>query len=251
MRTLLAHLQPIGAVARREVGSFFNSLIAYVVLAVFLAVNGLFFWVFPGNVLESGLAQLDALFFFTPWLFLFLVPALTMRAISEELRQGTYELLLSKPLLRTHLLLGKFAATVALVVVSLLPTVLYYATVYQLGAPTGNLDQGATWGAYIGLVLIGMTFAAVGLWSSTLSQNQIVAFLVGAFVCFFLYQGFAYLALIPSLLEHSAWLSSLGLLAHYESISRGVVDSRDLLYFSSLTVFFLAAAGRSLHSRHA
>lgn len=238
-------------IAGREVAGFFNSLIAYVVLAVFLTFNGLFFWVFEGNVLESGLAQLDTLFFFTPWLFLLLVPALTMRALAEEFRMGTYELLLAKPITRLQLVAGKFLATVGLVAASLLPTLLYYFTVSYLANPLKGVDHGATIGAYLGLLFMGAAFAAIGLWSSSLTQNQIVAFLVGAFLCFFLYQGFAYLARVPGLVGFAGSLEALGMLAHYESIARGVVDSRDVLYFLSITAVFLAACLATLQKRHA
>lgn len=244
-------MQPVFVIAGREIASFFNSLIAYVVLAVFLTFNGLFFWVFEGNVLESGLAELDTLFFFTPWLFLLLVPALTMRALAEEFRQGTYQLLLSKPITPAQLLAGKFLATLALVALALVPTLIYYLTLSYLGNPPGNLDVGAIRGAYLGLLLMGAAYAAIGLWSSALSDNQIVAFLIGAFVCFFFYQGFAYVAQVPSLLGVSATIGAIGMLAHYESIARGVVDVRDVLYFFSLTAVFLALTNAALRRRHA
>lgn len=230
----------------KEVSTFFNSLIAYVVLGVFLVFNGLFFWLFDGNVLNTGLAEMGNLFYFGPWLFLLLVPAITMRAFSEELQAGTLETLLTKPITLNQLLGGKFLAAVVLIVLAIAPTLVYYAMLWWLANPVGNLDHGAIWGSYIGMVLLGASFASIGLWASTLTQNQLVALIVAAFVCFFLFLGLGFLSELPALQGIAYGLAQLGMLEHYESIQRGVVDSRDVLYFLSVIFFFLLLSRWSL-----
>ena len=224
---------------RKEVASFFNSLIAYLVIAVFLTGVGLFFWLWEMNVLETGVATMDALFDFGPYLFLFLVPAITMRSFSEEMKTGTIELLITKPLQDWQIILGKYLATVFLVLFSLLPTLIYYFTVYYLGNPVGNLDQGAIWGAYIGLFFLGCIFAAIGLFTSSLTDNQIVAFIVGVFLCFFLFLAFDFTASLPWLSSVNRILIQVGIMEHYRSISRGVIDTRDMVYFLSVVTIFL------------
>ncbi|MEO1448702.1 MAG: gliding motility-associated ABC transporter permease subunit GldF [Bacteroidota bacterium] len=224
---------------RKEVASFFNSLIAYVVISVFLTGVGLFFWVFEFNVLETGQATMDALFDFGPYMFLFLVPAITMRAFSEEMKTGTIEFLVTKPVTDWQIILGKYLAAVFLVFFSLLPTLIYYLSVYWLGEPVGNLDQGATWGAYIGLFFLGAIFAAIGMFTSSISDNQIIAFILGVFISFFFYVGFDFMAGIKVLTNVNTFLLKLGIIEHYGSISRGVIDTRDALYFVSFVAIAL------------
>ncbi len=242
-------MQAIWILMKKEVAAFFNSLIAYIVIAVFLIATGLFFWIFEGNVLETGFADLDILFTIGPWFFLFLVPAITMRSFAEEIKMGTLELLYTKPVQSWQILLGKYLGVSVLVLLSLVPTLLYYASVYYLGDPPGNLDQGATIGSYLGLAGIGIVFAAIGLFASTLTDNQLVAFLIGAFLCFFWFVGLDYLARIPWLSSIQRPLMQWGIMEHYRSISRGVVDSRDLLYYLSLITVHLVLADFSLKSR--
>ena len=178
------------SIFRKEINSFFSSLTAYIVMAVFLTAVGLLLWVFPtSNVLDYGYADLNSFFYITPFVLLFLVPAVTMRSFAEEVKNGTIELLLTKPLSKWQLVMGKFWANLALVLLTLAPTLLYFFTVYQLGSPVGNIDTGATIGSYIGLSLLCAVFVAVGIWASSLTDNQIVAFIVGVFVCFLLYVG--------------------------------------------------------------
>jgi len=226
---------------RREVAGFFDSLIAYIVYAVFLVGVGLFFWVFDGNILKTRAANLDTLFFMGPWFFLFLIPAITMRAFADERKTGTLELMATKPITDWQIILGKYLGAVFLVLFALVPTLLYFLSVYRLGDPTGSIDVGATVGAYLGLFGIGAVFAAVGLFASAVTSNQIVAFLLGVFLCFSLYTLFDFAA------ELSLWgtaqdaIRQLGIAEHYRSISRGVVDTRDLVYYLSISVFFLAA----------
>ncbi|MEM7658928.1 MAG: gliding motility-associated ABC transporter permease subunit GldF [Bacteroidota bacterium] len=242
-------MQSIATIFRKEVASFLNSLIAYLVIGVFLTGVGLFFWVFEFNVLESGYANLDILFDMGPYLFLFLVPAITMRAFSEEIKTGTIEFLSTKPITDWQIILGKYLAAVFLVFFSLLPTLLYLITIYQLGEPTGNLDMGATWGAYIGLFCLGAIFAGLGLCTSALSDNQIIAFVLGVFLCFFFYLAFDFMAGIKALNNINTFLLKIGILEHYRSISRGVIDTRDLMYFLSFVGITLIATKMALQSK--
>jgi ABC-2 type transport system permease protein len=244
-------MQNVLTLFRREVASYFDSLIAYVVIAVFLTGAGLFFWVFEYNVLETGFATLDTLFFIGPYLFLFLVPALTMRAFSEEIKTGTIEFLMTKPLQEWELIWGKYLAAVFLIFFSLLPTLIYFGSVYWLGEPVGNLDIGATIGAYIGLFFLGAVFAAIGLFTSALASNQIIAFILGLFLCFAFFMGPDLLAGVKVLSGINAFLIQLGILEHYSSISRGVVDTRDLVYFLSFIAVALLATKIALNARRA
>jgi ABC-2 type transport system permease protein len=224
----------------KELGAYFSSLVAYTVIAVFLAITGLFVWVFPQtNVLDYGYAGLDALFTLAPYLYLFLIPAITMKAFAEEKKGGTMEFLLTKPISEWQLLLGKYLAALALVVFALLPTLIYYYTVYDLGAPQGNLDSASVAGSYIGLLLLASVFVAVGIFASSITDSQIVAFIVAVFLCYFLYEGFASVASINVWNEYSLAISKLGVDYHYTSLSRGLLDSRDIVYFMSLSFLML------------
>ena len=174
----------------KEVSSFLNSLIGYLVIAVFLTASGLIFWIFPDtNVLDYGFAEMNTFFSLTPYIFMFLLPAVTMRSIAEERKGGTMELLLTKPLTDWQIVTGKYLAACFLVVLALLPTLLYYVTIYQIGNPQGNVDSAGVFGSYLGLLLLGSVFAAIGLFTSSLTDNQVVAFLIGVFGCFLLYVG--------------------------------------------------------------
>jgi ABC-2 type transport system permease protein len=232
-------MNPVVVVFRKEVASFFNSLIAYLVLSIFLVGIGLFFWVFEDNVFDQGTAQLDILFSMAPWFFLFLVPAITMRFFSEEIKTGTLEFLATKPITDWQILLGKYLAAVWLLTLSLLPTLIYYISLGLLALPAWNLDTGAIMGAYLGLVGIGAVFCAIGVFSSSLTDSQIVAFLYGVLLCFTLFAGFDSLAQLAGFGEYNDTILQLGILEHYRSISRGVVDSRDVLYYLTLIFFFL------------
>lgn len=234
----------------KEINSFFSSLVGYLAIIGFLVVISLFLWVFPDtSVLEYGYANLDSLFVIAPWIFMFLIPAITMRSFSEEFKSGTYELLATRPLYDWQIILGKYFAALFLVVFALVPTLLYFYTVSVLSMPPG-IDTGATWGSYIGLLLLGATFAAIGLFSSSVSKNQIVAFLLAIFLCFFLYQAFDYLSQLNvfyAKLDNIVEL--IGMNAHYASLSRGVVDTRDLLYFFSIIGVFLLLTQTVVQSR--
>jgi ABC-2 type transport system permease protein len=238
------------SIFKKEIRSFLSSLIAYVVIIVFLLVIGLFTWIFAdGNVLAQGYANLDILFFMAPWVFIFLISAITMRSFSEEIKQGTFEVLSTKPITDLQIVLGKYLASVSLIVFAILPTLLYFYSVYQLGLPKGNVDVGATLGSYIGLVLLGASYAAIGVFSSAVTPNQIVAFILSMFLCFFVYVGFDQLSNLSLFGGLDSWVQSLGIQVHYDSISRGVVDTRDLVYFGSIVVFFLGLTLVVLDSR--
>jgi ABC-2 type transport system permease protein len=224
----------------REIKSFFGSPIGYLVIALFLITNGLFLWVFEGdyNILNTGFADMTPFFTLAPWILIFLIPAVTMRSFSDEKRQGTLELLLTKPLSITQIVNGKFLGTLFLIVLALLPTLIYVKVIYDLGMPEGNIDMGSTIGSYFGLLFLISAYAAIGIFTSSISDNQIVSFILAVFLCFFFYFGFEGLtSLLPSF---SAILSGFGMSGHFKSMGRGVIDTRDVLYFVSITVLFLS-----------
>jgi ABC-2 type transport system permease protein len=237
------------AIFSKEFNGFFNSLVGYLVVAVFLAGLGLLVWVFPDNVLESGFAGLDILFGTAPFVFLFLVPAITMRALAEEKKAGTMELLLTRPLTDLQIIGGKYLACVALVAMALLPTLVYYASVYALGSPAGNLDSAGVAGSYLGLLLLGAGFAAIGVFASALTESQIVAFILAVFFCFLFYVGFSSVAQLEAWSGYALAIAQWGMDYHYNALGRGLIDSRDVLYFLSLTVLFLYGTWLVLRSR--
>lgn len=245
----MKHLAVIWTLAKKEITLFFSSLIAYLVIAIFIVSTGLFIWVFPGNLLEGGFSDLTPFFEIVPYLFFFLVPAITMRSLSEEFKLGTYELLLSRPILPWHLVSGKFLGAFVLLIVALLPTLIYYVTVIVLGDPPGNIDHAATWGSYIGLLFLGISFTSIGILASAISPNQIVSFLIGAFLSFIWFFGFEFLAELPQLYHVNDWILQIGLLEHYRSLSKGIVDSKDLFYFLSFAFFHLFVTVKLLQNR--
>lgn len=237
-------------VLAKEFNSFLNSLIAYVVIGVFLTGIGLLTWVFPEtSVLDYGYADLDTLFSMGPYVFIFLIPAITMRSFAEEKKGGTLELLLTKPLTDWDVVLGKFFACFLLVVVSLIPTLIYYYSVSALGNPPGNIDTPGIIGSYIGLALLGAVFTAVGIFASSITPNQIVSFIVAAFLCFFLFYGFESISSLPGLGERSLTVRQFGMLYHYQSLGKGLIDSRDLIYFASMAAAMLLITRTTLGSR--
>ena len=226
----------------KEINAFFSSLIAYLVIAVFLVMNGLFMWVFnDSSVLDYNFASMDPLFSLAPFVLLFLIPAITMKSFAEEKQRGTIEFLLTKPLSETDVLIGKYLANLCLVLFALLPTIIYYYSVYQLGSPKGNLDSGAIMGSYIGLIFLAASFVAIGMFASSITENQIVAFILAAFLCFFMHWTFTYLAEMPVFIGGlDSILDSLGIASHYDAMSKGAIDTRDLIYFLSVITFFLS-----------
>jgi ABC-2 type transport system permease protein len=238
------------AILRKEINSFFNSLVGYLVIVVFLTGTGLFVWIFPDTeVLNYGFATMETLFSMTPFVYLFLIPAITMRTFAEERKSGTIELLLTRPLTDVQIILGKYLASWVLVFFSLLPTLVYYFSMVQLGSPQGNIDSAAVAGSYIGLLLLGGVFTAIGIFASSITDNQIIAFILAVFFCFIFYSGFSSLAQL-SLWEGSAYLiGQLGIDFHYNALSKGLVDSRNLLYFLSVIALFLYLTFLVLSSR--
>lgn len=235
---------------RKEVVALFSSLIACSTIGLFLLVCGLFLWVFPeSSILEYGYAGLDRFFDIAPYLFMFLIPAVTMRAIAAERREGTFELLSTLPLTDWQIIGGKFIASWIVVVLTLVPTVVYYITVYQLGVVKGNVDTGAVIGSYLGLFLLGGSFVALGILSSAITRNQVIAFMIAVFLCFFLFSGFDSLSRLLSLQQVELFVTALGMNEHYTAISRGVLDTRDLLYFLSLSAVSLTTTVTILGAR--
>jgi ABC-2 type transport system permease protein len=236
----------------KEINSFFSSLIGYIVIGVFLLILGLIMWVFPDySILSYNYASLDQLFFIAPLIFLFLIPAITMRSLAEEQQGGTIELLVTKPVRDFEIVAGKFLASFVLVLFAILPTLLYYFTVYELGAPRGNLDSGAIIGSYIGLLLLGASFVAIGLFASSLTGNQIVAFILALFLSFFFFYAFDFLSRLPVFVGRlDDLVQMIGMEYHYESISRGLLDSRDVIYFLGLIGFFVFFTVLSLGRRN-
>jgi len=224
----------------REIKSFFGSPIGYLVIALFLIGNGLFLWVFEGdyNILNTGFADLTPFFTLAPWILIFLIPAVTMRSFSDEKKQGTLELLLTKPISIWEIVNGKFLGAFLLILMAIIPTLIYVEVVWNLGSPEGNLDMGSTMGSYFGLMFLIEAYSAIGIFTSSVSENQIVSFIVAVFLCFFFYFGFQSLAsVLPSF---SSFISYFGMQDHYKSMSRGVIDTRDVIYFISITVLFLS-----------
>jgi ABC-2 type transport system permease protein len=239
------------SIFRKEINTFFSSLIGYIVIGTFLLLMGLLVWLFPDfSILDSPYATLDTLFDLAPVIFMFLIPAVTMRTFAEENQSGTIELLVTRPLTDWAIVGGKFFACLTLVVFALVPTALYYVTVHQLGAPPGNLDSGGILGSYIGLLFLAGAFVAIGIFASSLTNNQIVAFILATFLCFFIYLAFDFLSRLPIFFGKTDDLvQALGIQSHYDSISRGVVDTRDVVYFLSVIALFLAATVLALGRR--
>ncbi|MCB9255852.1 MAG: gliding motility-associated ABC transporter permease subunit GldF [Chitinophagales bacterium] len=225
----------------KEIRQFFSSLVGYISIGLFLVLSTLFTFVFPAtSILDTGFASLDSFFSNAPLFFLFLIPAISMGMFAEEYKTGTIELLLTRPLSLNQIILGKFLAAFALVVFAVLPTLVYYYTIYNLAIPIGNVDTGGIIGSYFGLLLLAASFVALASFASSISNNQIVAFLIGVLFCFLFYMGLDFIAQLPIFVGRSDYfVEHLGINAHYLSMSRGVIDTRDLIYFLSLIGIFL------------
>lgn len=235
----------------KEINSFFSSIVGYVAVLVFLVACGLFLWVIPdSSILEYGYATLDRFFELAPWFLMLLIPAITMRSFADEFRGGTIEWLATKPLSDMDIILGKYFASLALVVFALLPTLVYVYTVNNLSLIEDNLDTGAIIGSYIGLLFLAGGFTAIGIFCSSITNNQIVGFLIGLFACYLLYSGFEALSKLPSFAQGiDYYLSMIGMSFHYGSISRGLIDTRDVIYFLSVIVLFVSLTRLSLNRR--
>jgi len=235
----------------KEINSFFSSIVGYVAILIFLIACGLFLWIIPDtSILDYGYATLDRYFSMAPWLLMLLIPAVTMRSFADEFRGGTIEWLSTKPLKDVDIILGKYFAALALVVFALLPTVIYVLTISNLSAVENNIDTGGIIGSYIGLIFLAATYTAVGIFCSSTTSNQVVAFLVSLFACYILYNGFEALSKIPAFTAGiDYYLSMVGMSFHYDSISRGVIDTRDVIYFLSIIILFVSLTRLSLNRR--
>ncbi len=235
----------------KEIRSFFSSLVGYIVIILFILICGLFMWILPDtNMFDYGYASMDQFFSFVPWILIFLIPAITMRMLADEYKSGTIEMLSTKPLKETSIIFGKFWASFILVCICLLPTLLYVVSIESLAVTANNLDTGGIIGSYIGLLFLIAAFTAIGLFCSALTDNQIVAFLIAVFVNFILFQGFESFSQLPSFSGGVDYIiSQLGLQFHYKSISRGVIDTRDLIYFASVSLLFIFATRLFLQKR--
>lgn len=223
---------------KKELNSFLDSLIGYIVIGVFLVATGLFTWFFKDNILDFGYADMSLFFQISPFLFLFLIPAITMRAFSEEVKSGTIELLFTKPLSKWQIVFGKYLASCFLIFLSLVPTLLYYYSVYQLGNPAGNVDSAAVFSSYLGLFLLGCVFAAIGVLMSAFTDNQVTAFVLSFVVCLILFYGIGQFAQLPFMGDLGYVFSQFGLDYQYNSLGKGLLDSRNIIYF--LTVIFIS-----------
>ncbi len=234
----------------KEVNGFLDSLIAYIVIAVFLTGMGLLMWVFPDtNVLDYGYADMTTLFSLGPYVFMFLIPAITMRMLAEEQKSGTMELLLTRPLTDLQVILAKYFAGFFLVIFSILPTLIYYYSIHQLGNPSGNLDSAGIAGSYIGLILLGGVFTSIGIFASSLSENQIISFIVAVFLCFIVFSGFDSMAGMDVWGDFSLEIAQLGILYHYDAMSRGLIDSRDIVYFVGVSGLMILLTKLKMESR--
>jgi ABC-2 type transport system permease protein len=234
------------AVYKKEIRQFFSNLTGYIAIVVFLLLNGLFLFVFSDNILDFGYATLDKFFELSPWILLLLIPAITMRSLSEEFRNGTFEILQTSPLTKWQIVTGKYIAGLLVAVIVLLPTIVYFFSIQNLAAQTG-IDVGGTIGSYIGLFFLAAVFVAIGIFCSSFTSNQVVAFIAAAFICFILYSGFGAVSAVPAFAAGADYyIEMLGIDFHYKSMSRGVIDSRDLIYFVTLIFFFLSLTKRNL-----
>ena len=239
------------SIFKKELNSFFSSLVGYMAIIVFLLVCGFFMWVIPNNnMLDYGYATMDKFFAFAPWVLMFLLPALTMRSFSDEYKGGTIEILSTIPLTENQIILGKFFASFVLVLFSILPTLLYVYTISHLSIIQGNLDSGGILGSYIGLLFLSAAFTAIGIFCSSVTSNQVIAFLIAIFTNFILYAGFETMSKMPFLGNGIDYIvSQIGMQFHYNSIRRGLLDSRDIVYFLSIVAIFILATRLSLQKR--
>ena len=227
------------AILKREINSFFSTTVGWMVIAFFLLLNGLLLWIIPGefNIFDNGFADLSSFFIIAPWVLLLLIPAVTMRSFSEEKKMGTFELLITKPISLSNIVLGKYFGAVILICLAIVPTLLYIMTISKLGNSSSNWDVGSTIGSYIGLLFLIFAYTSIGIFASAISKNQIAAFISAVFLSLFIYYGFD--TLTPLFKISSIEINNLGIKTHFDSIARGVLDTRDVLYFLSVSTLFL------------
>lgn len=227
----------------KEIKTFFNSIIGYIIIVLFLLGIGMTMWVFPPTVFDIEVADMSLLFDVAPFVFMFLIPAITMRQIAEEKKTGTIELLLTQPLSIKDIVLGKYLASLSLVLLALCPTVVFYVSIYLLGNPVGNIDVSAVLGSYVGLLLLAGVFNAIGLLCSSSTENQIIAFILGLFFCFVSFSWFGFIE-GTFVSANAYYIKILGLGYHYDSLGRGVIDSRNVVYMLSWILFLLVATAQ-------
>jgi ABC-2 type transport system permease protein len=238
------------SICKKELNQFFSNLTGYIAIILFLLINGVFlFMLSDSSIFEFGYASLDKFFELAPWILMFLVPAITMRSLSDEFKAGTFEILKSKPLSSRQIVLGKYFSILIVLLLAILPTVIYIITIKFLSAQ-GGVDSGGILGSYIGLFLLAAVFAAIGLCGSGFTSNAVVAFLISAFACLVLFFGFNALSKLPFFANgFDYYIEMVGIDFHYHSISRGVLDSRDMVYFASVIFMFLLATVKNLHKK--
>ena len=238
------------SIARKELHQFFSSLTGYITIILFLIVNALYLFVLKdSNIFDFGYATLLSFFELAPWIFIFLIPALAMRSFADEYRSGTFETLQTRPLTSWQIVWGKYLAVIIVIIISLIPTFLYVITIHSLSA-SGGIDGGAITGSYMGLFLLASVFAAISIWCSSLTSNAVVAFLLSVFACLILYFGFSAISKLPVFTGNADYyIEMIGIDFHYQSISRGVVDTRDVIYFLSIIFFFLFSTQKNLRKK--
>jgi ABC-2 type transport system permease protein len=236
----------------KEINAFFSSYIAYLVMGIFTVLTGLFMWVFPeSSIIDYNYASMDSLFSLAPFILLFMIPAITMRSFAEEKQRGTIEYIFTKPISDLEIILGKYIANLTLVIITLLPTIIYYISIYRLGAPVGNLDSGAIVASYIGLIFLSAAFVSISMFASTLTDNQIVAFILGSFFCFIVHLAFGYIGKIPFFIGNiDYFFNFLSIESHYNSMSKGAIDSRDVIYFLSVIILFITGSYNFITSKN-
>ncbi len=239
------------ALYKKELSSFFSSLTGYVAILVFLVAIGVFMWIVPGgnNVLDNGYASLETFFILGPWVFMFLIPAVTMRLFSDEKKSGTIELLMTRPISDLAVVLAKYFGALTIALISIIPTFIFFISIYKLGNPTGNIDIGGTWGSYIGLVFLAIVYVSVGVFCSSLTDNQIISFMLALVITFVLYFGMDAFSSMFSLQKGEYFLQGLSISRHYQSMSRGVIDTRDVIYFLGVASIFILLTKFKLQSR--
>ncbi len=238
------------SICKKELQQFFSNLTGYITIVLFLLVSGLFLFVLPdSNIFDFGYASLDKFFELSPWILLFLVPAITMRSLSDEFRGGTFEILQTRPLTKWQVVFGKYISVLLVILIAIIPTLIYVLTIKMLSAQ-GGIDSGGILGSYMGLFLLAAVFAAIGICCSGFTNNAVVAFLISAFACLILYYGFNALSRLSFLANGpDYYVEMLGIDFHYRSISRGVMDSRDLIYFVSVIFLFLLVTVKNLRKK--
>ncbi len=237
------------SICKKELGQFFSSLTGYIAIIVFLLVNGLVLFVFNNNILDNGYATLEDFFSLSPWILILLIPAITMRSFADEYKGGTFEILRTRPITSWQIVLGKFFGSLAVALIALLPTIIYYFTINSLAEGAG-IDAGAAAGSYLGLFFLSSVFTAISVCVSSFTNNSVVAFIISLISCATLYYGFNAISQLPQLQNGADYyVEMLGIDFHYQSISRGVIDTRDIIYFGSIVLFFLLITRQNLLKR--